>query len=492
MLNQRQIFDIHSLRNDGLSVRNIASTLSLSRETVIKYLRDPAPKRPIIQRGSKLDRFRAEIQRLLEKDPQVSAQVIFQNIRSFGFDGGYTIVKEFVRDLRTARRKEAFIRFESPPGVMCQIDWGHFGSIVYGNTTRKIYCMAVIECHSRLLYLEFTHSQRQEALHRSLLNSFRFFGGTPRELLHDNMKSAVIEREGPLIRFNEAFLAFLRPFKTVPLVCNVRKPHEKGKIEKGGIHYIRHNFWPLRSFQDLDDLQNQANQWRDEVANLRIHRTTGELPCDRFRPELMTPLPELLPDCRDVAVAKAHTDFSVLFDGNWYTVPPWTIGKKVLVKADHHTLTIYYKEKPVATHRRSWHRKQRIELPQHHEAAKKDRARYWLSAEVAAFLSLGEDAKLYLEKLAQTHQPLKRNVRKLLALKADYGTSSLLDALRHATAHQAFGADYIENILFQQMTPQRQHPPVKLNRDPLNHIHLDEPSLAEYDALVLKRRKDHE
>jgi transposase len=122
----------------------------------------------------------------------------------------------------------------------------------------------MIESHSRMLYLEFTHSQNQETLHRCLLNGFRFFKGTPKKLIHDNMLTAVIEREGRLVRFNDSFLELLRPFKITPLACNPAQPQEKGKVEKGGIHYIRHNFWPLRTFSDLRDVQNQADQWRDQ------------------------------------------------------------------------------------------------------------------------------------------------------------------------------------------------------------------------------------
>ncbi len=489
MLDQRMIFEIHRLSHEGISLRRISAILGLSRQAVTKYLVDPAPARAIVQRPSKLDPFRSQIARFLETDPEVSGQVILQRIRDLGFDGGYTIVKDYVRKLRAPRQKEAFIRFESAPGEQCQIDWGHFGSIAYDNTTRNLSCMAVIESHSRMLYLEFTHSQGQETLHRCLLNAFRFFGGSPKKLVHDNMKSAVIEREGPLIRFNEAFLSFLRPFRVVPIACNPGKAHEKGKVEKGAIHYIRHNFFPLRSFRNLDDLQVQANHWRDEIANRRVHSTTGERPCDRFRKEALIPLPEFLPDCRDAAQLRVYDDFAVHFDGNWYTVPPWAIGKKVAVKADNQTLTVYFKDRPIATHNRSWLRKQRIELPEHSEAARKHKEKYWLSREAAALLSLGEEAKVYLEELATTGQSLKRSMKKLLALESDYGAQALLEAIRYATAHRAFGADYIENILIQKMAPKREHPPVTLSREPLNHIRLIEPSLAEYDAFVIKRRK---
>ena len=125
----------------------------------------------------------------------------------------------------------------------------------------------------------------------------------------------VTERAGSVIRFNDAFLEFLRTFGIVPWACNPGQPHEKGKIENT-IKYIRQNFWPLRSFKDLEDFPIQADHWRDRVANLRIHGTTGQRPIDRFQPDRLKPLPEILPDDRETNPAKVHKDFSVRFDGN--------------------------------------------------------------------------------------------------------------------------------------------------------------------------------
>src|SRR5215510_9574368 len=82
--------------------------------------------------------------------------VMRQRLEERGFDGGITIVRDYLSRVRpSATAKAAFIRFESEPGVQCQIDWGHFGTMAYGNTTRKLYCLAVVECHSRMLYLDF-------------------------------------------------------------------------------------------------------------------------------------------------------------------------------------------------------------------------------------------------------------------------------------------------------------------------------------------------
>jgi transposase len=345
MIDRRTGFDRHPLASEGLSVRKIATPLGRSRRTVHNYLDNPTPQRPRIIRASKLDPFKDDIERLLDVAPKASAMVIRQRLEARGFDGGITIVRDYLRRVRPrAQPKAAFIRFESEPGVQCQLDWGHFGSRAYDHTQRQLSCLAVVECHSRLVYLEFTHSLRQEALHRALLGAFRFFQGTPKELVHDNMLTAVIEHHGPLVRCNEQFLEFLRPFHIRPIACNVRQPQEKGQVEKGAIHSIRHNFWPLRSFSSLDDVHAQATHWRDQVANRCVHHTTGWRPIERFRPDAMRPLPDFLPDCRDTAVAKVHSDFALQCDGNTYSAPPWAIANTLTVKAAHHHVTLYFKE----------------------------------------------------------------------------------------------------------------------------------------------------
>lgn len=489
MIDKRTIFEIHRLKNMNWSERRIARELRLGRNTVNKYLENPEQsvfKKP--HRSSKLDPHRDLIDQLLEQDPLVNAPVILQHLQQHGFDGKITIVRDYLQKIRgKIKYREPFIRFESPPGKQIQIDWGHFGSLRYGDTGRKLYALAVIESYSRMIYVEFTHSQKQEVLHQCLLNAFKYFGGTSEEIVVDNMLTAVTEREGSLIRFNGAFLDFLRVFKIVPVACNVRSPHEKGKIENV-IKYLRQNFWPLRSFADLMDVQAQVMKWLDTVANVRIHQTTGQRPIDRFSGVTPRALPELLPDCRETCQLLVHKDFAVRFDGNSYTTPPWTIGKRLTLKADQTTVTIYHRQKPVATHNRCWERKRRIEIPSHKEQVKKIQKKLWENREISLFASLGKEARDYLEALAGARQPIRKNVSRLLSLKDEYGALSLIYAIKKAIDHKAYGADYIENILYQEMTPKNHHQPVKLKDQALNHIRLTEPSLAEYDAYIIKRR----
>ncbi len=489
MIDRQTVFEIHRLHHMGWKARKIARKLRISRPTVRRYIENPEPLKRKKSRTSKLDPYRSRIKQLLEQDPEVKAPVVLQRIEKEGFDGKITILRDYLRDLRGQQKfATPFIRFESPPGKQMQIDWGHFGSLAYGDTMRRLYAFAVIESYSRAAYVEFTHSQKQQSLHQALLNAFIYLGGSPEELVVDNMVTAVIERQGSLIRFNDAFLDFLRVFHITPIACNVASPHEKGKIENM-IKYLRQNFCPLRTFSDLSDANHQVRHWLDTLANVRIHQTTKKRPFDRLAEVQLNPLPDLLPDCRETETLKVYNDFAIRFDANVYTAPPWTIGKKVTLKADPATVTLYYQDKKIAVHDRCYLRGERIETASHKEQVKKLKRKLWHDKDIAAFSSLGPEAVAYLEALSRTRQPIKKNVSKLLGLKDDYGTVSIVYAIKKALIHNAIGADYVENILYQEMSPKRHHPPVRLKKEALNHIRLPEPSLVEYDAHAIKRSK---
>ena len=433
MINTRTIFEIHRLKDMQFSKRQIAQTLNLDRGTVSKYLKHPEQTYKLKQgRPSKLDPYREFIKEMVAQYPKVKAPVVLRQIQDKGFDGEITIVRDYLKHLRRNNySKEAFIRFESRPGQQMQIDWGHFGSLTYGKSSRKLYALAVIESHSRMLYVVFTHSQKQEALHQSLVEAFSYFGGSPKEIVVDNMLTAVTERVGSMVRFNGSFLNFLRKFSIIPVACNIRSPHEKGKIENS-IKYLRYNFWPLKVFADLDDVNHQVLAWLDTTANQRRHQTTGEKPAHRFMKDTLKPLPEPLPDFRETETLKVYKDFGIRFDTNVYTVPPRLVGKSITLKADGRTLSIYYKEKLVATHLRNWKKKKRIDLPSHSEQVRKLKKKVFIGKQMIVFMSLGQEAVDYLEKLAYASLPLKKTVDRLLLLNDDYGTSSLIYALKKA------------------------------------------------------------
>lgn len=490
MIDRRTVFEIHRLKEYGLSNRDISQQLQIDRGTVAKYLEKPdRPRRQRTRKSPKLDPYRDQVEAMLEQFPLVKAPVVLRHLREKGFTGQISIVRALLRELRgNLCHREPFVRIESGPGRQMQIDWGHFNSLEYGAIKRKLYALAVIESHSRMLFVYFTHSQKQEYLFMGLLEAFRYMGGSPGEIVVDNMLTAVTERVGSMVRFNEAFLDFLRPFKITPVACNVRAPHEKGKVENA-IKYIRQNFWPLRKFSGLDDAQRQVAQWLEETANIRIHETTGERPIDRLQKERLNRLPDFLPEMRETFSPLVHKNFTIRFDSNTYTVPPWLIGKKVVAKACLEKIEVFYKDKKITTHVRCWDKKQYIELPAHREQVRKMRKRLLRDRQIAVFLSIGQEAVDYLEKLSQAKQPIKKTVSRLLRLKDEYGDGSLLYALGKALKRKLYGADYVQNILYQEMAPTCNHQPVKLKREPLNEIRLESPCLAEYDAIALHRRK---
>jgi transposase len=493
MLSRHRVFEIHRLKDEGYTNRAIARNLKIGRNTVRRYLDNPEKTfTPRKKRVSKLDPFKPFIDECLKKDPFVSAPVLLRKIKAQGYLGQITILTDYLKEKRERTKiRKAYIRFESEPAEQMQVDWGHFGSIPYGSSLRKLYALVVIESFSRMLYVEFTHSQKQEALHLCLLNAFSYFKGTPKTILVDNMLTAVTDREAGLIRYNEAFLDFLRPFHIVPKACNLYAPYEKGKVESG-VKYLRNNFLPLREYTDLTDIQTQVLEWLDQQANIRIHQTTAQSPKERFGQVKLRALPSLMPEPLECHTLSVQKDFAVKFDTNFYTTPPWTIGKKVTLKADQHTLWIHYKDKQVCSYPRCWERKRRIETPGHVEQVKKLRYKQWESKEVAHFASLGEEFREYLEHLPKSNQSLKKQIAGLLFLYDQYGLKSLSWAILKALKYKAYGTDYIENILYQEMIPIHQHPPVKLKNEALNRIRLTQTTLNDYDALILKRRKSHD
>ena len=187
-----------------------------------------------------------------------------------------------------------------------------------------------------------------------------------------------------------------------------------------------------------------------------------------------------------------HKDFAIKFDGNSYTVPYWTIGKELTLKADQQTLWIYHEQKQLCSYPRCWERKQRIENIAHVEQVKKLKRKQWESKEHRLFAALGDEFREFLEKLPQSGGSIKKQILQLLHLKDQYGTKSLSWAILKALQHKAHGADYVENILYQEITPKNQHPPVQLKNEALNRIRLSEPSLNDYDAIAFKRRKKND
>jgi transposase len=492
MLTPEQINDIHRLHwAEHWSLRKIARHLHIGRRTIAKYLATPAAPPAHRHRASKLDPFKPVIAELLQQDLSANAPVIAQRLHPLGYHGGITLIKDHLRAVRQASAaRRAYLRVEPAPGERFDIDWGHFGALAYNGATRKLYAFCLVEAHSRKMYLKFTHSQSFATFVRCHLHAFREFGGVAREFWYDNLASAVAEHDGNLVRFHPRFLAFAREFGFLPRACHVAAAWEKGKVERA-IGYVRQNFWPLRSFADLADVNAQARRWLQEIANQRQHRETGQKPDERFQPESLRSLPALIPDYRDSLEALVHKDLRLSFDGNRYCVPPRYVGRRLIVKADSSSVSIYDQHQEVAAYARSWQRGQTFGAERFEKELRAQMAAAERSAAQQRLVALlGPASQLYLERLADTDRSLARQVRELLALLREYGPEAVADAIAQAHAARAFGADYIANILRQQQIRREVQPPLRLKDPMLNELATDPLSLAEYDAFILQTRKE--
>jgi transposase len=497
MLTTDQINDLHRLYwSERWPIRKIERHLHMSWRTIKKYLDAPAQGPAQRQRESKLDPFKATIAEWLEKDPTVTAAVMQQRMRPLGYSGGHSILREYVHTVRPQLKpSRAFLRMEPPPGERFEVDWGHFGSLDYAGDKRKLYAFALVEAHSRMLYLEFTHSQSFETFVRCHVHAFTALGGIAREIAYDNLATAVAEHDGRLVRFLPRFLAFAREYGFYPKACNVAAGWEKGKVERA-IRYVRQSFWPLREFADLHDVNRQARQWLSEVANQRLHRETRERPIDRLQTEALRPLPVIPYDHRDTVEALVYKDLRLHFDGNRYCVPHRFVGRRLTLKADASSVTIYDRVNEIVSYPRCWRRGQTLgadrfeaELADLRPAAKRSRAQQRFFAVLDGLCSQAM-LEAYLRDIADTDRALSRQLAELLELIRQYGPEPVADAIAKASAARAFGADYIANILRQQQSPRHAQPPLRL-RDPLlNDLVTDPLSLLEYDAFILDPGKE--
>jgi len=214
----------------GLKVSQIAAELHLDPKTVERWIEQPTyQQRQATRRASKLDSFRGQIAALLERHPY-SAQQLLQQLRQQGYAGGYTILKDFVRQVRPVR-KPAYLMLEFSPAECAQVDWGNFGSVAVGSTRRRLSFFVMVLCYSRMMYVEFTLSEGMEQFLSCHRHAFEFFQGVSAKVVIDNLKVGVLRHPcGQKALFHPRYLDLAAHYGFEPVACNVRKGNEKGKI----------------------------------------------------------------------------------------------------------------------------------------------------------------------------------------------------------------------------------------------------------------------
>ena len=283
----------------GWTKSALAQKLGISRRTLYHWIetgqleRDMDAEvarykeRPAVAR--KIDPYRPIIDSRLQAFPLLSAVRLQEEIRAAGYMGGYTQLKEYVRQVRPVV-DEPVVRFETPPGLQAQVDFAHF-RLPWG----RRWALLVVLGYSRLLWLRFFPRQTMQTLFDGLEQSFANFEGVPRELLFDQMRSVIVNDErlrgGALVE-NAEFLRFANHWGFRARACRPYRAKTKGKVERP-IRYVRENFFYGRSFLNDEDLNVQALQWLEQVANVRVHGTTGERPRERFETAERTALNSL-------------------------------------------------------------------------------------------------------------------------------------------------------------------------------------------------------
>jgi len=342
---------IRDMKDRGMSNREIARDLGISRNTVSKLLRTTRltdhRKR---KRGSKLDPYRDRIRELINQH-NLSSVRILEEIRKIGYNGGYTILKEYCRELRKDRRIQAVYRYETDPGKQSQVDFGEFGHMDIDGKSRKLYAFSMILGYSRMRYVEFTTDISTENVIRMHLNAFSFYGGFTDTILYDNMKQVVIDRKirASESRFNQKFMDFAEYYGIVIRLCYPYRPETKGKIENT-IKYVRYNFWSGRTFESLSDINAQCREWLQKV-NSQIHGTTHEIPAERLKKETLNPLSSVPAYMtRKEEIRKVSRDCYISYKGNRYSVPWKYAGRECRIIEESATLSIEIDSSIVAVH----------------------------------------------------------------------------------------------------------------------------------------------
>lgn len=282
----------------GLTKTELADRFGMSRQTIHRWIRDGDLDRDLddeaVRYGprpgvpTKLDSYKGIILERLAEYPDLTAVRLLAEIQAAGYTGGYTQVKQYVRQVRPRPPKEPVVRFETAPGHQGQVDFADF-RLPWG----KRYALLVVLGYSRQLWLRFFPRKTMACVFEGLESAFASFGGVPSELLFDQMKAVITKDErdaGGRVTENAEFLRFAHHWDFRVRACRPYRAQTKGKIERP-VSYVRSSFFYGRTFTSDADLNAQAQHWLDTVANVRIHATLKERPVVRLEREL----PDLKP-----------------------------------------------------------------------------------------------------------------------------------------------------------------------------------------------------
>ncbi|MCI0410203.1 MAG: IS21 family transposase [Acidobacteria bacterium] len=369
MLKKEDFVVIQALVKRGMFLCDIARELGVHPKTVRRALeRGGAPTPPRRGRPSLLRPFLPVVDRLLAEGVW-NAVVILRELQGQGYRGSASILREYIHPKRALRPGKATVRFETEPGRQLQSDWGCQPTRVAGEEVRAHFIVNTLG-YSRRFHFWGTDREDAEHTYEGMVRSFEWFGGVPGEVLVDNQKSAVLEhpRESGAV-FNPRFLDLAGHYGFQPRACRPARARTKGKDERMVGYLKQHFFVRYREFESFAHLNQLAEQWLREEADVRVHGTTREVVAERFAREVphLHPLPQRRYDTSYWELRQVAWDSYLDVRGNRYSVPASLVGRRVTIRISlDDVLTVYDGESLVARHRLQPRDQGWVTVPEHH------------------------------------------------------------------------------------------------------------------------------
>lgn len=468
-------------------VGTIATQLGVHHSVVDRVLSQAGmPKVERSPRASMIDPYLPFIIETLEAFPTLTATRLYEMAKQRGYPGAPSQFRQRISQLRPRKQPEAYLRLKTLPGEQAQVDWGHFGHIEIGKARRPLMAFVMVLSWSRQIYLQFYPNAQMENFLRGHVGAFEAWEGLPRVLLYDNLKSAVLERQGDAIRFHPTLLALSAHYHFEPRPVAVARGNEKGRVERA-IRYIRDNFFAGRQWQTLEQLNQQADEWcRGVSAQRRCPENTDLHVGEAFVQEQsrLLSLPDNPFDTRERIEVIARKTPYVRFDLNDYSIPHQHVQKPLTVIADLTQLRILNGAEVIAVHVRSFDKGAQVEREEHINAL-------WL-AKTHAKLHRGQDrlsvasdhTPTFLQQSIERGHVLKTTVRLLNQLLDDYGRAELHGALKEALNAQSPYPQAVQQVLERRRDEQHQPPPLAVAvPDKVKQYSVKAVKLSDYDQL---------
>ena len=455
----------HLSENKRLNTTQIARELKLSRPTVRRQLaKGRYEKTERSPRSSKLDPHKERIRDYLKRHDYTAVQ-IFRMIKEDGYDGGEGILRAYVAKTRPPKHT-AYLTLRFAPGESAQVDFGYCGAIRVGEERRRLYVFMMTLCHSRMIYAEFILRQNMEHFLQCHRNAFEYFGGVPEKVMVDNCKVAVSDASkygSPVINAHYADLANHYDFKVA--ACGVRKPYEKGIVERG-IGYLKKNFLNGLEKGTLAALNNAVRGWMENTANARTHGVTKKRPVDLFKAEkdAMKALPLFPYDCCVPHSVRVNSQYRVVFESNRYSVPPDLVRRRLDMKVYPDKLLFMENDKLVAEHARSYEKHQDTVQDEHDKALIEKRHLMKRQRLFEKFYSMGAIAEEYEKGLNAKRIDPKRHIRAIMRLVDRYGTEEVKKAMEDSREVEVFSSDAVLNLIEMRRRPLPEPGAVHLSR----------------------------